>query len=169
MKIIEAMKKIKHLEEKTGDLSEKIKMHCADMDFENPVYSNQKEIVSGWIQSHNDVVKEISRLKYCLHKTNVMVEIPIIINGKSITKSIDEWIHRRHIGINLEKRAWQSLTDKNLKDQQILQSSGDIKLIKIRRYYDPKERDEYLSLLNEEPSIIDGTLEIANATIDLME
>lgn len=169
MKIIEAMKKIKNLQEKANDLVEKIKFHCADMDFENSVYENQKLIVDGWLQSHADVLKEMARLKYCLHKTNTNTLMTIELNGKEITKSIDEWIYRRHVGISEESRSWKALTDKNLRDQQLQQSSGDIKIVRVRRYYDPKERDEKLSQLMSEPSIIDGRLEIINAVTDLVE
>ena len=36
--------------------------------------------------------------------------------------------------------------------------------VKIVRYFDPVERDRMIALYRSEPSLIDGTLEIVNAT-----
>ncbi len=46
---------------------------------------------------------------------------------------------------------------------------GSITQIRIRRYYDPAVRDAKRELYRGEPSIIDGVLEVVNATTDLIE
>lgn len=37
------------------------------------------------------------------------------------------------------------------------------------RYFDPVERDNRVSMYREEPGLIDSTLEVVNATTDLLE
>ena len=41
------------------------------MDYETPVYQDQRGQVSQWLQSYRDICREIGRLKFCLSKTNV--------------------------------------------------------------------------------------------------
>ena len=40
--------------------------------------------------------------------------------------------------------------------------------VRVRRYYDPAQRDEKLELYRSEPSTIDATLEVSNAVTDLI-
>ena len=52
----------------------------------------------------------------------------------------------------------------------ILQTStGEQQQVKIRRYYDPANRDEHLEQYRSEPNKIDATLEVVNAVTDLVE
>jgi hypothetical protein len=169
MKIIEAMKKIKELSVKTSDLRAKIKQHCADLDFETPVYPDQKKQVSEWLQAHSDVLKEILRLKVAIQRTNLATDVTIELGGKQVTKCIAEWVHRRRELAALELNAWQGLTDRNLQNGVVKTTSGADREFKLRRYYDPYERDCRIDLYRSEPGIIDGTLEVVNAVTDLME
>jgi len=169
MKIIEAMKKVKDLDRKAKDLTEKISKHCADMDYETPVYSDQKQQVSEWLQAHRDVIREIGRLKYCIQKTNVLTPVTVVIDGHEITRSITEWINRRMTLCALEKQSWAILSSRGLKDLRIQQSQGQIVDAKVRYYYDPRQRDKMFEILSAEPSLIDSKLEIINATTDLIE
>jgi len=169
MKLIEGLKKVKDLLKKADDLKEKIARHSADLDCETPVYEDQRGQVSSWLQSHGDILKEIGSLKYKILKTNVMTRITVEIDGKFIEKSIAEWMTRRKDLAKLEQTAWASLTDRGLREGNINQSSGSMLSVKIRRYYDPKERDHKVSLYSSEPSLIDAKLEIANCVTDLIE
>lgn len=169
MKIIEALKKIKYLELKCKDLVDKIKNNCCDMDYETPVYTDQKIQVSEWLQSHKDVVREIGKLKYNLQKTNVLTKVTITIDGHDVTKSITEWIDRRRTLAETEKQAWLILSNRGLRDMRLQQSSGQVVDAKVRYYYDPKQRDKQIEVLTSEPSLINSRLEIINATTDLIE
>ena len=175
MKIIEAMKRVKQLKEKADDLRNKIAACSADYDFETPAYPDQREQVRQWLQAHSDVVKEILHLTVSIQRTNLSTNVTIDLGGKSITKTIAEWIHRRGMGkgmfglAKLELEAWSKLTDKNLKEGTVKQSSGELREVKLRRYYEPKERDKMLDLYRTEPHIIDSTLEVVNAVTDLIE
>lgn len=172
MKIIEALKKIKDLSKKYDDLKDKVSKHCADMDYETALYPDQKGQVSEWIQASTDVLKEILRLKTCLQRTNLNTNVTICVDEKigiQCTKSIYEWILRRTTFANQEKQLWASLTDRSLKDMRLQQSQGQIVDCKVRRYYDPVLKDNKVSMLTSEPSLIDAKLEIVNATTDLIE
>jgi hypothetical protein len=169
MKIIEALKKIKDLARKATDIKERIRNYCTDMDYENPVYPDQKAQVSEWLQSYKDLVREIGRIKYCIQKTNVMTKVTITLDNNDVSKSITEWIERRKNLAGMEKEAWSALTNRGLKDVRLQQSQGQIVEAKVRYYFDPKHRDKMLDVLSSEPSLIDSKLEIINAITDLIE
>jgi len=169
MKIIEGLKKQKDLLRKAQDLRDKIGQYSAHLDFETPAYTNQKEQITKWIQSHRDVLGEIGSLRFRVQKTNLETDVTIRLGEKDITKKIAEWIHRRRDLANLEAGALRKLTDKNLKEGQTMSSNGEPVTVKLVRCYDQVFRDEGLIELDSEPSVIDGKLEIVNAVTDLVE
>jgi len=169
MKIIEALKQVKDLQRKVEDLRRKVAQHSAHMDYETPVYKNQKEQVSKWIQSHFDILKEILRLRFAIQKTNISTSVSITLNNVAVKKTIAEWIHRRRDLANLESTMWKQLTDRGLKEGSGTNSMGNKIEVKLVRCYDPQQRDEMISFLDSEPSLIDGKLEIVNATTELIE
>lgn len=168
MKIIEAMKKVKDLQIKAKDLKLKVHTYCADNDHETPVYGkDQAEKVKEWSQSYGDVVKEILKLRIGIQRTNLETNVTIELGGKQVTKSIAEWIHRRRDLAELERVLWAGIGDRGLKEGTIQTSTGERQEVKIRRYYNPAERDERIELYRSEPSTIDSTLEITNAVTDI--
>lgn len=169
MKLIEAMKKVKALQEKADDLRTKISKHSADLDYETPLYTDQKKQVAEWLQAHSDIMKEILKLRIAVQRTNLATDVTITLGDKDVTKSIAEWIHRRRDLAGLELEAWRKLTDRGLKEGSIQQSTGQIREVKIRRYFDPVERDKKQELYRSEPQVIDATLEVINAVTDLIE
>ncbi len=169
MKIIEALKAIKDLARKCSDLQTKIKAHCADLDFESPTYPDQRAQVKEWVQSYQDSVKEIARLRVAVQRTNVNTKVAITLDNTSVTKSIAEWVHWRRDLAKMMESVYGSLTDKGLREITVKQSNDQPMVAKVRRYFDPAERDKNLELYRGEPSKIDATLEIINATTDLME
>jgi len=90
MKIIEAMKRIKDNQRKLDDIIQKVKIHCADMDYETAVYPDQKGQISSWIQMYEDIVREIEKLQFSLQKTNVETMVTINLEGNDITKSVSQ-------------------------------------------------------------------------------
>lgn len=170
MKIIEAMKKIKELQIKAEDLRKKVGTYCADQSHETAVYGDQQKTkIKEWLQGHGDVIKEILKLRISIQRTNLATDVTIELGGKQVTKSIAEWIHRRKELAKSEELAWGSLTDRNLREGTIATSTGEKQEIKIRRYYDPSERDANIDLYRTEPGIIDRTLEVTNAITDINE
>lgn len=169
MKIIEALKQIKDLARKADDLRKKIAQHSAYLNFETPLYADQKGQVGQWIQAHTDILKETSRLRVAIQRTNILTPVTIELDGKQVTKTIAEWIHRRRDLAALESEAWKKLTDRGLKEGSMQQSTTQVLEVRIVRCYDAKERDSKIMALDSEPSVIDAKLEIVNAVTDLME
>src|SRR5579863_8966910 len=168
MKLIEAMKRLKHLQEKTADLRKKVSQYCADMDFETPTYPDQKGQVNEWIQSHTDTLQEIAKLRVAIQRTNLATMVTMELGGRQVTKCIAEWIHRRKDLAKLDFEMYAQLTDRGLKEGMMQTSAGAPKEVRIRRHYDPVERDKKLALYKSEPSQIDGHLEVINAVTDLI-
>ena len=169
MKIIEALKQIKYLVKKAEDLQGKLALHSADMEFDNAPFPDMKLKVKEWVQGHTDIVREIGRLRYRLQKTNTNTQLTIHLHGVEVTKSIYEWIQRRKDLSKLELTGWSKLTDRNLKDGQFSQTNGQMGTIKMRRYYDPQEKEVKVTQLQQEPHLVDAALEIANCQTDLVE
>lgn len=176
MKVIQAMKQAQDLLKKADDLKTKIGRYCVDLDFETPTYGTpeqQREQIKQWLQAHHDIIKEVERLRLAISRTNLLTNVTIEIDGTQVTKPITAWIMRRGVkGSGLagqEQKVYLSLTDKSLKDGSAKVTSGDTISVKVRRYYDPKERDNKSELYRAEPAIIDATLETINAVTDLIE
>jgi hypothetical protein len=170
MKLIQAMKKLKDLAIKAEDLRKKVGLYCADLTIETAQYPDQKRQVAEWIQGHGDLLKEMLSLRYAIQKTNLATSVTMELGGKSVTKSLAEWIHRRRDLAKFEMEMWTRLTDRNLKEQNVQTTPGGVVTeVRVRRYFDPAERDQKIELYRAEPSVIDATLETVNAVTDLME
>lgn len=168
MKIIEAMKQIKDLQRKAEDLRKKVSQHCANLSFESPTYGQeQRATVDGWLQAHRDIVQEVLRLRVAIQRTNINTPVTISIAGKSVTKSIAEWVHRRRDLAALDASMYMQLGDRGLKEQRGKDTQGNDVEIRIVRYFDPKTRDALLEEFRSEPTLIDSTLEVVNAVTDV--
>ena len=167
MKIIEALKKVQDLQRKAEDLRTLVKDHCAISSLETPKYDNQKKQVSEWMQAHNDVLKEILALRLAIQKVNIGTLVTIEIGGKQIEKSIAAWIHRRRDLAKEDLQMWSVLSDRGIQEGMLKGPTGEPFEMKIQRFYDPAERDKNRELYSSEPSIIDGRLEVVNATTDI--
>ena len=166
--MIEGLKKLKDLKLKADDLKKKVKDHSAHLDYETPLYEDQTKQVKEWIQAHSDILKEILKIQIGIQKTNLATDVTIELEGKNVTKSIAEWIHRRRDLANDECKMWRGLTDRGLKEGRMQQSTGDVMEIKIKRCYVPEERDKKIDALSSEPSLIDAKLEICNAVTNVV-
>lgn len=174
MKVIEGMKQIKTLKKKCEDLRQKVAQNCADLDYETPVYGNpeqQAKEVRGWIQAHHDCLKEIQRLWIAIQRTNLATKVTISLGGKNVEKTVAEWVLRRRELANLELSMWRGIGDRGLKEGVMPKSNPDqpLREVKIRRYYDPRERDAMVTLYTGEATTIDSSLEVSNAVTDLIE
>lgn len=171
MKLIQGMKLIKELQLKAQDIRQKIVNHSAHLSVETPVYEDQKGQVSKWLQAHEDLIKEVGSLMRRVTKTNLETSVTITIADKPVTKTITEWIIRRRLTAKFDQQAWESLTDRNLKEGQIQpsQPGGTATPVKIIRCYSPEERDGKVSTYRWEPGEIDRILETVNAVTDLLD
>lgn len=174
MKIIEAMKQIRDLQRKAEDLRDKVGKYAADQDLEAPTYgteADQRKQVAEWVQAHGDLIKEILRLRTAIQRTNLATQVDIELDGKHVSKSIAEWIHRRRELSSLDREIFSKAISKatSVQSGMIRSSSGDLKEVKVRRYFDQAEYDRKIESYRSEPSLIDGTLEVVNAVTDLIE
>lgn len=171
MKLIEALKLRKSLKRKLDDIETKLKTYCADRDYDTPVYQDQSKQMREWLQSHEDIVKEIGRLNYAIRSTNIKTKVTIELGGVHVTNSICWWVDRRKEGASLDEKGWRQLSDKGIPEVQKykLTASGPESAIKLRLYFDPAERDRKIELYRSEPSKIDATLETVNAVTDLLD
>lgn len=171
MKIIEAMNAIKMGNDKIADLQKKINMNSAHLSHESPHYANPADQIKEWQQSIHDTGKENMRLKIGIQRTNLATMVPIkMTNGNVVTRSIAEWVLRRHDYSIKDLSAWVELTDRGLRDQMVNTSTPGEKMeIKVVRNFDPKVRDAKILEFKSEPQLIDGALQVANATTDLLE
>ena len=177
------MKEVDSLFKKVSEIEKQLALYCADVDLDAPVFESedkQTEQIKKWLQSGADCIKRISHLKTSISRTNLATQITIELMGKPVTKSITEWIYRRGNGRSMasglaaiEANLWKSLTDspngKQLTSGQMHRPDGSIREVKVRRYYNPQQRELKISELQVEPSKIDGALEVANAITDLIE
>jgi hypothetical protein len=169
MKIIEGLKLSKELQVKADDLRKKIEMHAAHLSIETPVYKDQRAQVAEWLQAHYDILQEIAALRIRVARTNLATQVDLQLGGKTVTKSITEWIIRRKELAPLDHKAWSSLGDRGLKEQNLQTTAGGpVTEVRIVRCFDPKERDTKVELYRSEPGVIDRTLEVVNATTDLL-
>lgn len=169
MKVIEALKKSKDLQRKADDLRDLVKANCARSSLESDKYPEQAKKVSGWIQSHSDILKEILHLRIAIQKTNIQTYVDIELGGKTVRKSIAEWIHRRRDLAGIELSMWKQLTDRGIQEGMVRAPTGDPMEMRIVRFYEPEERDHKIDLYQSEPMIIDSRLEVINAITDLIE
>lgn len=169
MKIIEAMKRVKMNDEKVADLQQKISANSANISIETPLYGNDTDQrVREWLQSAEDIGQENIRLLVAIQRTNMATPVTITLGDKPVTKTIAEWVWRRRRYAEVDLGTWQKLTDKGIKEGIQQGPTGPIE-IKIVRHYDPMVRDAKLVEYRSEPHLIDGALEIVNATTDLVE
>lgn len=169
MKLIEALKKTKELQKKAEDLRILVRDNCARSSVETDKYPDQADKVSGWIQAHSDILKEILKLRIAIQRTNLEVKVDIDFDGKVVTKTIAEWIHRRRDLANEELSMWNNLTDRGIQEGRVKGPTGDLLDMKIKRFYDPEKRDNMRAFYQSEPLIIDSKLEVVNAITEVIE
>ena len=168
MKLIEGMKLLQELQKKADDLRGKVRLYCAHLSTEKPVYENQDAQVKEWIQAHHDILKKMSDLRVAIQKTNLATDVEIDVGGVKVTKSIAAWIHRRRDLAASECLIWEGLTDRGLKEGIQKNSQNEVVQVHIVRYFSPGERDKNIDVYRHEPGLIDRTLEVTNAITDLV-
>lgn len=170
MTLTQALKKRKEYFKKLDDLKDKISRISARMENQTAEYANEPIQINEWIQARKDIIQEIEKLTYAIQVTNIITQVTIELNNKSITKSIAEWMQRRDKLAKLELESYTSLTDRNLRAQTLKQpDSNGAQVIQVVFNYNPKERDVNTELFRTEPNTIDSVLETINATTDIVE
>lgn len=171
MKIIQAMRQIEANRIKLEDLRKLIKDNCANLSHETPLYGDKTaEKIAGWAQACHDIGLENMKLQMGIWRANIATKVTIKIGDKEITKSIAEWILRRQEYANSDYQVWDGMGDRGLREGEIKSSVPGQESIKVKivRYFDPNVRDQNKALFKEEPSLINGHLEVVNAVTDII-
>lgn len=170
MKLIEGMKLVKELHLKHADLLDKIGKHCATLSIETTEYLDQDKKIAGWLQAAMDITQEILKIRCSIQRTNLATQVTIKLGDKNVTKCISAWIIRRQTLAAMDAASWSKLTDKGLREQDVQSvKDGPVTHVSIKRHFNPEQRDNMLLMFRTEPGIIDRTLEVVNATTDLIE
>ena len=170
MKIIEAMKTVKLNTRKIEDLSAQIRNSSANLSIETPLYGAETPAkISGWLQAIHDIGQDNITLLVNIQRTNLVTQVPITINGNTITKSIAEWVWRRRLYATIDFNAWHQLSDRGLKEEiKMPTGNGQAVEVKLVRHYNPLLRDTMCAIYRDEPFLIDSALEVVNATTELV-
>lgn len=167
MKVIEALKEVKRLREKIYDLGSKIAQNSAYREDMKTEYDDPKTQIQSWQTQIHQATDRMESLLTRISYTNLRVSVSIEIGGKTITKSIAAWIYRRRELAQLDLRAWQTCTNRNL--SVAIDRKDNDKIYPVILNYNAKTRDQKIEEYESEPGLIDARLETINATLDLYE
>lgn len=170
VKIIEAMKTVKLNIRKAIDLQTQIRNAAANLSIETPLYgADTAAKITGWLQTIHDIGQDNITLLVNIQRTNLVTQVPIVLDGVTVTKSIAEWVWRRRQYAETDRNAWFALTDRGLKEEvKMPTGNGQAVEVKLVRFYDPVLRDKMIGQYRDEPFLIDSALEVVNATTELV-
>ena len=127
--------------------------------------AKQQLEVDALLQSTRDLTIRHGNLKRRLSLTNATVMVTI--SGE--TKSITEWIAFRQSGASYLLHAQQALTNSAAEAQVHSRQTDTSSGFKTHRFFSEKERNDEIERLTDLVGSVDSTLEIVNATTDLLE
>jgi len=178
LKIIECMREIKSTKKKIDDTLKLLSEAGADLEHHKPKYGTPEEQtaqVVSWLDRVRSLTDRISELRLALSRTNNSVPVTIVIDEKPITKTISEWIYRRQELAMYDLQAWKIVgaKERTLRPEQVQEldaNKNPVMVLKnVRRFYNVREREHQMEVFSSEPSVIDGALEVANATTDIVD
>lgn len=168
MKIIEVLKKIKHLDRKTEKNQERISEWCSYSTTEtNPETPNYNaEELRAMIQQIGDWQTEKARLRHILHKTNI--ETNVEFDGKFY--NIDQLLLIQSIILPSQLKVLKSLS-RQRKDSDMYGYNSHIKeeKKKIIMQYEPRERDISIDKVENIMTKLNDLLDQLSITIDVKE
>lgn len=163
MKIIEALKKIKHLDRKIEKTSDRISKWCSYIDDKEkptaPVYN--EEDIRRMLQQIEDWTKEKAHLRHRLHKTNLHTTFGLwnkvytldeLLGLKEIV--IPRLIETQKLMRRKEKGRWYA---------------GDNKNAVTINQFDPKQRDKAIDSLENQKEEIDAVVDRLSIEVDVVE
>lgn len=176
MKIIEALKNLKTIQKRIEKNCQQINEYCAYVSTETPAFETaekQEAQVQSLIQSNLDLELEYLRLKRAIDNTNLFTNATIVTPTRTYTYPISELITIRRTAGQFRTRTYQSLNSGRAisRLQTYFNQKGGVdpaNPAKVVSLYKEEEKNaallEWESLLSQ----IDATLEVVNATTDLI-
>lgn len=168
MKIIEALKKLRLIEKKMDGNNARITQYSSILSTERPIFeteAKQRAEVTSLLQANMDLLKEYLRLKCDIEKTNLTVEVKTSIG----TYTIAELLILKRTLAQKARQTYEALQDgAAMMRMRNAPSTGD-KPVQLIRMYDETVKNAGIRSWMEFHYEIDGTLEVVNATTDLIE
>ena len=167
MKIIEALKELPVLDKRIRNQAQQIAEYAGYITSEQPAFETveaQRKKVSELLQSNEDLAKRYASIKRALAITNATIEVDVA--GEK--KTISEWITYK---ANTHNQLHQTYSALNLNAANSRLSSSQIDLtegVKLERMYSEEYRNKKLEEIRNLNDTIDATLEIVNATTDMV-
>ncbi|MFW6219563.1 MAG: hypothetical protein ACOC33_01840 [bacterium] len=166
MKLIEGLKKLRNIEKKIKKNCEYITEYSSKLSNEKPEFDSdneQKIEIEQLLQSNKDLSELYLNLKKKIDKTNIMTECTI----NDETRSLHEFLTiQRKIG-NLLIKTYNSLNEH--KAQSKLTIYRGVDKISIDRLYSEKMKNEKIRYYSDLIDEINSSLEVINATTDIIE
>jgi len=153
--VMQALKKIKHLDRKIAKNQQRIQKWCSFID---PQEAPPQYELNPLMQAVTDLLAERARLRHALHSVNALHKAEF--RGKEYT--IDELLIRATVTI-----------PELIKTQQILRRkekpawADEYKNSKVVLQYDPNERDKTIDGLENELDEINTLLDDVNVSTDI--
>ena len=157
MRILQALKKIKHLDRKKEKNVKRIKRWCSYLTSDGePPYDLAG--ITNLIKSANDLIVERNRLRHQIHKTNATVTVEF--QGQEMT--IDELIILRTLTLTSKIEVQKAMRRKE-------KNYGHEKDDKVIMQYDPMLRDKKIDSLECVMDEVDALLDHVNISTELIE
>jgi len=152
MTVLQALKKIKHLSRKLEKNRARMQKWCSHLETEETMYDWEK-----LMQSCQDLVTEIAKLRHSLHLTNISETVDF--DGRTYT--IDELIGMRTTVIPHRIVLWKSLRRRE-------KGYHDPKEAKVVTHFDFKKRDMEVDKLEDLLDDVDAILDHVNITTKII-
>lgn len=168
MKIVQGLKQLRLIEKKMRANSEAITKYASQLSTERPIFETEKEQesqVTSLIQSNKDLFEEYLQLKDRIDRTNNTIEVTINDQTRTINQFLNIY---RKLG-NLLKQSYVGLNDTNASSKMVRGRGGHEEGTHIVRYYDEKEKNEQIRYWTDLIGEISGSLEVINATTDIVQ
>jgi hypothetical protein len=169
MKIIEALKQLKIIEDRIKRNTQKINTYAAYISTEGPAFSSHEEQVkevAGLLQSVADLGKEYLRLKTAIAQTNLVTQVSVGDRTFSIAEliilgqhGVGNWQSDAFVALETQKAATMLRGTPNTDPQNPP---------RIIPAYNQKQRNEALEDWLQFLESISGRLEVVNAETDLV-
>lgn len=161
MKVIEALKKIKHIDRKIEKANQRIQRWCSYIEGpgeDNSVPTYSREDLRKEVQRIGDLVTQKANIRSALHRTNI--ETTLEFNGKLCT--IDELLVIQNIVIPETLRTLKLFRRKE-KNHYNKATDGRVVL-----QYDPKERDKEIEECEKNKEELDELLDNSTYATELI-
>lgn len=159
MKIIEALKKIKHIDRKIAKNRERISKWCSFVvspgDPDKPLYDADE--IRSMLQANGDMATEKVRIRHSLHKTNISTTAEF--NGKVYT--VDELLLMQAVSLPYALGTLNGMSRAKV-------PYGQDKALVITQY-DPKAKDKEIDYLERQAADLNDLLDMVSLETDVIE